>query len=137
MRLHSSLIGLVIFIVCLGLLFIAYPWATYHGNFHFGWRPTLISYLIVAALMGIGAGLTDVLLKKLTLSTAVRGVICGAIILSFAALVAVLFGPMGLDIPGTRVRGIFFSEWQFINFLGYIGIPTSVIVLLYELLAHE
>lgn len=132
---RAMLIGIILFVACLSLLFIAYPWATYYGNFHFDWRPTLISYLIVAALIGIGSGVTDILLRNSILSAPVRCVICAGIVFSFVVLVALLFGPMGVEIPGTRVRGIFFSEWRFINFIGYLGIPLSVIVLLLELAA--
>ena len=133
MNARAMLIAITLFAACLGLLFIAYPWATYYENFHFDWRPTLISYLIVATLIGIGSGVTDILLRNSILSVAVRSVICAGIVFSFVVLVALIFVPMGVEIPGTRIRGIFFSEWQFVNFIRYVGIPLSVIVLLFEL----
>jgi hypothetical protein len=43
----------------------------------------------------------------------------------FAAyvLLALLFGPFGFEIPGTRIRGIFFAEWKFVTFIFVDAIP--------------
>jgi|GEM_PF-2671688 len=40
-------------------------------------------------------------------------------------VLAMAFGGigLGLDLPGTRINGIFFSEWKFATFLIYVGAP--------------
>ena len=36
-------------------------------------------------------------------------------------------GPgLSLDLPGTRVQGIFFAEWKFIRFIVEVALPFSV-----------
>jgi hypothetical protein len=42
-------------------------------------------------------------------------------------VVSGVFGPLGLDVPGTRIRGVFFSEWKFINFILYDAIFLSFV----------
>lgn len=136
MRFQIMLFGIIIFGFCLGLLMIFYPWSTYYGNFYFSWRSTLTSYLLIAALVGVVSGAANVLFRNSIMSAAARSIICGIVLLCFIVLIAIVFGPGGLDIPGTRVRGIFFSEWKFMSFIGYIGVPISIFVVIYQLLVE-
>ena len=49
-------------------------------------------------------------------------------VVGLLAMVFTFGGPgLFLNIPGTRVNGIFFAEWQFMNFLVYVGGPTSAL----------
>jgi hypothetical protein len=88
----------------LGLLFRSYPWSVY-SNFDFPLGMTLVSYLLV-----------------------------GAIGTSVAAGLSMMFGPSGANIPGTRVRGIFFAEWMFVVFFVNVGLPLSALASLLQLL---
>jgi hypothetical protein len=36
-------------------------------------------------------------------------------------------GPLGVDLPGTGIRGIFFAEWKFTNFIFYDAVLLSLI----------
>ena len=42
------------------------------------------------------------------------------------SLIAFLLGPAGFDVPGTRLNGIFFSEWKFLNFIFMVAAPASI-----------
>jgi hypothetical protein len=35
--------------------------------------------------------------------------------------------PIGFEVPGTRLNGIFFSEWKFTNLFFYVGFPVAVL----------
>lgn len=85
--------------------------------------------------MGIISGGIDTLLRNSAHSGIVLGVICGVIVLALGVLLALLFGPGGFHVPGTVVR-IFFSEWKFVNFIGYAALPISMIVFLLEWLVR-
>ena len=42
--------------------------------------------------------------------------------------VFVFAGPgLAINVPGTRINGIFFAEWQFMEFLVYVALPFSLI----------
>jgi len=125
---RSILTGTLTFAASLGALFVEYPWSTYYENAEVGWWRTVDSYLLVAALLGIIGGTTSGMLSLSAVRTAaVRAALCGFTVLALAVVCAFLFGPGGVNVPGTRVRGIFFSEWQFLNFLGYVATPVSAI----------
>jgi hypothetical protein len=38
---------------------------------------------------------------------------------------AFAFGMGMIDVAGTRIHGIFFAEWQFFRFIGFVAIPIS------------
>jgi hypothetical protein len=105
---------------------VAYPWATYYENFEFGWWPTMASYLLVSCGLGAIAGIIAGLIVKRSFSAGWRGVVGGAAVFAIASLLARVFGPLGFNIPGTRVRGIFFSEWRFLGFIGKAAFSTGV-----------
>ena len=121
-------------LVSLGLLFHAYPWAVYSA-FDFPTLMTLVTYLL-------GASLLTVLTYGLFLLTEALLARCrwlpGKLLLAFSTsigavvVVCVLFGPGGWDWPGTRLRGIFFSEWNFVAFFIYAGIPACLLTTVAE-----
>jgi hypothetical protein len=122
------LIGLLSSAVCLGLLFLAYPWSIYYGNFNYGWGTTAGSYLLLAFLVGlIGAILVGALSFFKKMPSAGQCILAG--VLSFVALSAgsILLGPGGLDLVRTRVSGIFFSEWKFVTFDLEVALPISIL----------
>jgi hypothetical protein len=128
---RAAITGVLAFLAALGALQVVYPWSTYYGNFNFGWWPTAVSYVIVAALPAFVGALTMLaLLRARSLSTTVRAVGSGVITFIVAVVLALLFGPGGVSIPGTRVRGIFFSEWRFLNFVFLVAGPVSALVAL-------
>jgi len=125
---RTAVSGFLVYVVAFAVLQAAYPWSTYYGNFEFGWWPTLSSYLVVAGLMaGTAALTTGLLLKTPSSSVILRAAGCGVITFAFAVMVSFIFGPGGFNIPGTRVRGIFFSEWQFLSFLFLVAAPVSLV----------
>lgn len=124
--------GLVAFLAAVAALGIGYPWSTYYENFDFGWWTTLSAYLLVAGVLGIAAGVSSLFLAELSrFPRAVRAVGCGLVIFTASVLLAFAFGPMGMTVPGTRIRGIFFAEWRFISFLIYVGAPVAIITALF------
>jgi hypothetical protein len=123
---------LICFGVALGALFIAYPWEVYQGNFYFPWQRTLISYLLLGIMTtALGAAMPSLLLERiLTLERLVKaGIAFASSSLALLLLLPLLFsGPgLSLDLPGTRVQGIFFAEWKFMHFIIEVALPFSVI----------
>jgi hypothetical protein len=135
---RMALISVIAFFCSICVLQIEYPWATYYGHFKFGWWPTMISYFLVAALLGSTAGIAaHVFLKRPSKSVLIGAVYCALSVLGIAVLLALFFGPAGVDIPGTQVRGIFFAEFQFLNFVSYVAVPVSAIVALLFVFAAQ
>jgi hypothetical protein len=53
--------------------------------------------------------------------------VAGTTFLLLLLLTGLFSGPgLFLNIPGTRVQGIFFAEWNFVTFLMYVALPFSV-----------
>ena len=109
------------------LIVVAYPVTTYFRYFDFPFIVTLSSYVIVYLLVVVvcawvapnaGAKLS----KTPVTRTALR---VGISVLCFAIL-SLICGPGGLDVPHTRLGGIFFSEWKFVNFFFYVGLPSAL-----------
>ncbi len=114
----------------IGLLYWQYPWSTYYGQFRFGWRETMASYVVLASVMaGIGCWLSPLVSNRLLTRTSSWAALAGlgfALTLVSLVVLAISFGPYGLSIPGTRIRGIFFAEWKFVNFILYCAIPFAI-----------
>jgi hypothetical protein len=112
-----------------GLLLYLYPWSTYYSNFYFTWTVTLLAYLLAAAMITILAlgfiVVAEMLLWKhgrfarLTVGCLTACVLLGILSLGF--------GPGGWDLPGVRLRGIFFAEWQFLTFFFEACFPLCVL----------
>jgi len=120
--------ALLIFLACFGMLHIVYPWSTSYGVFAFGWWTAMNAYMLVAAIVGIAAAIFNMLMGRKKQSPLLHGAMCGLSLMGFAVILAIVFGPLGVNIPGTRVRGIFFSEWEFINFVFCVSIPVAIVV---------
>jgi hypothetical protein len=128
MKTHTCAVlsGVVMFAVALLLLQIEYPWSTY-AAFHFSKWMTLISYLAAACIVAAAAaGVTALCLRLTRGSLLLRAVMCCVGVFVFLAVLSVLLGPGGYDVPGTRLNGIFFSEFEFLNFIFMVAAPASV-----------
>lgn len=122
-----SLSGCVLFAVSLMLLQLQYPWSIY-AAYKFSKIFTLTSYLIVAAMIAAIAVVVLYFFLRLPKASAVfRAIMCGITMFGLMFLWAILFGPVGMNIPGTRVRGIFFSEFEFLGFIFFVAAPASMI----------
>ena len=124
----ASLSSVVAFTAALILLQIEYPWSAY-AAFNFSKGITLASYLlaavIIAAIAAIATGLCLCAFKRSLLLSAV--LCCTAMFIPLL-IIAFLLGPAGFDVPGTRLNGIFFSEWKFLNFIFMVAAPASIAV---------
>jgi hypothetical protein len=120
-----------LFAAACGILLLVYPWRIYYGNFHAGLFKTASSYVVVAALMSCaGALLAPWAVHRI--AGGIRGpvvaiLVAGTTFLLLLLLTGLFSGPgLFLNIPGTRVQGIFFAEWNFVTFLMYVALPFSV-----------
>jgi hypothetical protein len=119
--------AVAVFAATLVLLEVEYPWSTY-AAFNFSKGITFASYLLAAAIVAAIAAIATVLcLRACRRSLLLGAVLCGAAMFVSLSLIAVLLGPGGLDVPGTRLNGIFFSEWEFLNFIFMVAAPASII----------
>jgi hypothetical protein len=143
MAMSHSLIRLaVLFSSACGILLATYPWRIYYGNFHFGLLKTAVSYALVAVLMSIaGALLAPWIVHRVWGSNrglVVATLVAAATFLLLLLMTGVFSGPgLFLDIPGTRIRGIFFAEWEFVIFLLYAALPFSIASGLLERWTHR
>ena len=125
---RGLVIGFSSSLVCIGLLFLVYPWSIYYGNFDFGRGITLVSYLLLAISIGaIEAAVICLLSLCKEMPAAGQCILTG--IVSFTALfaVSIFLGPGGTDLFHTRVGGIFFSEWKFVTFDFEVALPISTL----------
>ena len=119
---------------------LAYPPSTYLRYYHFGKAQTIFTYVIVALLTTlisswVAPKTATVLLRAVTKSKWAGAVVTGVTALMIQALVSFGFGPGMWDVPGTRIRAFFFSEWDFLIFLGHVASPMaflSMIVYVHE-----
>jgi hypothetical protein len=113
------------FIVALGLLLLVYPWATY-AAFDFPKQVTLLSYLLAAGMVTTLTTGASLLAQGFPsgLARFAASLVFGCLALG---IVCIGFGPYGLDVPGTRLNGIFFSEWRFVTCFFCIGLPLGVL----------
>lgn len=126
-RIAVSVTSVAVFTVSLLALILEYPCSTY-AAFDFPQWMTFISYVVVAALTTAPAATTAaVFLWAPAASATFRSVACGVASFGLMALLGLLLGPAGLDIPGTRVRGMFFAEWKFLNFIFLVAAPSALV----------
>jgi hypothetical protein len=119
----------IYFVLACGLLMVTFRIDEEFKNFRTSRSTIIASYVSVAAIMTIVSLWVAPLAGRLFTHEppGVRTLAVG--LLSFVCLfiVAILFGPVGLDIPGSGLRGIFFAEWEFVRFLVYDALPMSII----------
>lgn len=107
----------------------SYPWSVYYGNFTYGVGITLFFYLfppviagvVVITALGIIGGFLRVSARNEALLT-------GLAVLAIFLCMDLMLGPLGVEIYHARVRGIFFDEWNFINFFVFVALPISIFV---------
>jgi hypothetical protein len=125
---RGLLVGTISFVVCLGLLFVFYPWSIYFGNFTYSEGSTLASYLLLALVVGLISSATVLVFPfHLGRPAGGQGALTGIILFLAYCGSSLLLGPLGVEILNTRVRGIFFSEWKFVGFDIEIALPLSMI----------
>jgi hypothetical protein len=84
-----------------------------------------LGFLLSVIAASLAPWITHLLFPKL------RGwaeaITTSGIIFVLLCCISVFFGPFGVDIPGTRIRGIFFAEFKFLNFIVYDGILLALL----------
>ena len=122
------------FLAAFAALQMVYPWQAYYGEFKFGWATTLVSYLVLAGIMaGLGGLVSPRVVGKLVNAPG-QGwkrslLVALACFLLLVGLALLFSGPgLSLNVPETRIQGIFFAEWKFVNFILQIGLPFSIFV---------
>jgi len=124
----AILSGVVAFVSSQLLLQWQYPWSTYYGSYPYGRGVTLASYLLVSLVLAlITAGTTVFLFRASKIPILARALLCGLAVFLISMLWAISMGPMGLDVPGLRLRGIFFCEFEFLRFTFMVAAPVSCI----------
>lgn len=129
MKTHTcaGLSAFVGFTVALLLLQVEYPWGTY-AAYDFSKGITFISYMLAALVVAALAATATVLcLRAFRGSRLLGAVMCCAGMVVSLSIIAFLLGPAGLDVPGTRLNGIFFSETGFLNFISMVATPASLV----------
>jgi hypothetical protein len=120
--------GILCVLLAVGLEFWAYPWATYFGNFTYGFVITVSSYVIVGLIVGIIASASTFFLSLFRSMPPIgQALMTGTSMLVSLCALALILGPFGMEIPGTRARGIFFDEWNFITFTSEVSAPAAVL----------
>lgn len=128
------------FAAALLFLVLAYPPSTYLNYFYFPKTETKFTYVIVALFTSlisswVAPKAAPLLLPRVTKSKWAGAAMTGFIGFMIQAILSFGFGPRGWDVPGTRVRGIFFSEWDFLTFIGHVASPMaflSIVAYVYE-----
>jgi hypothetical protein len=122
-----GLSGVTAFAVAMLLLQVEYPWSSY-AVYNFSKGTTFVSYMLAALIVAaIAAIATALCLRAFKRSLLVSVLMCCAGIFVSLSLIAFLLGPVGFDVPGTRLNGIFFSEWKFLNFIFMVAAPASIV----------
>lgn len=126
--LRATLVGFVSAVICLGLLFLSYPWSIYYRNFTYGAGITILSYVLLAILVGLIAAIVVGALSFYSRMPALgQCILTGIVLFTSLSAGSVLLGPGGIEIFDTRVAGIFFSEWKFVTFIGTVALPLSIL----------
>jgi hypothetical protein len=119
----------IYFLLACGLLMVTFRIDEEFRYFRTPRSIIVTSYVLLAVIMTVVclwlAPLVDRLFKQET--RVGSALLTGLFSFMCLCVIAVLFGPVGLDIPGAGVRGIFFSEWEFLKFILYDALPMSVV----------
>ena len=82
----------------------------------------------MAAVGTLSPILVGRMLRRLSSGLGAAALLTAANLALLLSLVMVFSGPgLFLDIPRTRVQGIFFAEWKFVVFYFYVGLPFSLV----------
>jgi uncharacterized membrane protein len=120
------------FAISVALLMLTFRIDEYLRNSTLSKTSTIISYFILAFLLSVIAAylapwVAHLLFPKLREGGWTEAIMIGGIIFLLLCMIGALFGPLGINFPGTRIRGIFFSEWKFINFILYNAIVLALL----------
>ncbi len=125
---RGILVCFVSMVVSLCLLLWEYPWSIYQGTFTFGWRITLVSYFLLALIIGLVEGtLVSVLSLLKQMRPFGQATLTGVSSAIFLFAGSIALGPGGADLFGTRIGGIFFAEWKFAIFDLEAALPISIL----------
>ncbi len=125
------LMPILCFAVAIVGLFWQYPWSVEYGMFRFGKFETLGAYVLTAiAMTFIAVGVRRLVGRIVPESRRAAATALGAAVTFLGlTLMAFVFGPLGANVPGTRVRGIFFAEWSFVLFI-LLSVPFALLAML-------
>lgn len=125
------------FYIALALEFHAFPWSIMQGMSNYPWHVTLISYLLAALIVTIlCSAIPSLLSRHFQAKLRSRSSTLKRLTTTYAASSAVglvinilLFSGPGLflRVPGTRLRSIFFAEFQFLTFAFHVGLPVCLV----------
>jgi len=132
----------VYFAVSLALLMLTFRIDQYLRNSTLSKTITVASYIILAFLLSLIAvylvpSVTCLILPKLLEGGWADAIMTAGIIFVLFCAISVLFGPVGVDLPGTRIRGIFFAEWKFVVFILKNGAPLALLGGILKLFAKQ
>lgn len=113
------------------LLALSYRIDHYISWFTFPVAVTVGSYVALSVLLLLIADLVAKGLPKVLSREGSHPLLQIACVFSGYAALALLFGPFGFDVPGLRIRGIFFAEWKFFFF---VLIDASALTCIYYLI---
>lgn len=125
------LMPVLCFALAMAGLFWQYPWSVEYGMFRFGEVESLWAYVLTATAMTfVATGVRRLVVRIVPASRRVASIALGTgVTLLVLMLLAFIFGPLGANIPGTRVRGIFFAEWSFVLFI-LLSVPFAFLAML-------
>lgn len=117
------------FLVSLALLMLTFRLDEYLQNTMLSKTSTVLSYSVLAFLLTIIAAYlapwSAHLFSKLSKGSWIDVLTTAGISFALFCLLSLFFGPLGLNLPGTRIRGVFFSEWKFTNFIVYDAVVLA------------
>jgi len=127
--------GATSFVATLVLSLLAFPWKTYHGHFSSSSQRTTVSYFMVSVISAVlCSALPSLVIRSkarffLTQDGLRQGLRFATIHLLGLLVVMLMFSGVGFfwEVPGTRVRGIFFSEFHFVWFAYRVGLPVCLL----------
>ena len=111
---RRALVVLLFFGAALAALFVSYPFSTQYEGTDFSRATTLQAYVLLASIsaviaLGIDEVSVELVLRRIGDPVA-RWIVGGVLVFVALASLALAFGTGVVDIPGTRIHGIFFAE---------------------------
>jgi hypothetical protein len=127
----------LLLVIPLSAIVLAYPPTTYFRYFDFPFLVTFSSYLIVyVCSLGISLLAAPFVARKVTRSKGPTVFLQATVGIVGFAILTIICTATAFDLPQvpTRIHGIFFSEWKFLNFFFYVGVPVALLSALTALL---
>lgn len=122
----------IYYLVCVAALMTTFPIDEYLRNFRFTAASTIVSYLLLGLALSIVAvyiapWIVSHLFPRLRRSPWADTFLTAVTTFFIFCAFSIFFGPFGLNLLGTRIRGIFFAEWKFVTFIFYDGVLLSIL----------